>query len=116
MSRRLIIFGNYLSHKSEVYVRDRQFPHSIPRRERVGKYLPITYPRSFAPHVPSYFFCLVLPLYFAEIRGDVKMLFSRVLQIIHRIRNVQSTFEGYVYSIYEQSCEFVIAPQSARIT
>lgn len=39
MSRRLIIFGNYLPHKSEVYVRDRQFPHSIPRRERVGKYL-----------------------------------------------------------------------------
>lgn len=79
MSRRLIIFGNYLPHKSDVYVRDRQFPHSIPAARACRQIFAITYPRSFALHVPSrFFFCLVLPLYFAEIREDVKIL-SRVI-------------------------------------
>lgn len=73
MSRRLIIFGNYLPHKSGVYVHDRQFPHSIPRRKQCRQIFAITYPAVIRASCSSIFF-LPSPLYFAEIRGDVKIL------------------------------------------
>lgn len=74
MSRRLIIFGNYLPHKSEVYERDRRFPHSIPRRERVGKYLRLLTRGHSRFMFLDTFSAWSSHLYSAEIREDVKIL------------------------------------------